>query len=50
MPAGASLPQPVTSDERIGLALFLTWAAERMAVGDENTDRAELARRQACFP
>lgn len=48
LPAGAAIPQPVTAEERQGVALFLTWVAEQVGVRDENTDRSELARRQSC--
>lgn len=48
LPAGASIPQAVTAEERAGLALFLTWVAALVDHDRQMTDRADLARREAC--
>lgn len=50
LPAGASIPQAVTPAEREGLSLFLTWVAGLVDHDQGMTDRADLARREACKP
>lgn len=50
LPAGASLPQAVTPEERQGLALLLGWVAELVDHDKVMTDRADLARREVCKP
>lgn len=50
LPTGASIPQAVTAGEREGLSLFLTWVAALVDHDRQMTDRADLARREACKP
>lgn len=50
LPAKASIPQAVTAEEREGLSLFLTWVAALVDHDGQMTDRADLARREACKP
>lgn len=48
LPAGASIPQAVTAEERAGLALFLTWVAGLVDHDREATERNELALNAVC--
>lgn len=48
LPAEASIPQAVTTEERAGLAAFLTWVAGLVDHDKQMTERADLARRDAC--
>lgn len=50
LPAGASVPQPVTAEERQGLALFLEWVAELVDRDDQALERARLTQRDVCKP
>ena len=50
LPAGAGVPQAVTPEERAALAAFLTWVAALVDHDRVMTDRADLARREACKP
>lgn len=50
LPAAASVPQAVTIEERAGLQAFLTWVADLVDHDRQMTDRADLARREACKP
>lgn len=43
-PAGASIVQPATPEERASTAGFLTWVAGVLDVAQENEARARLAR------
>jgi hypothetical protein len=43
MPAGASVVQPVTAEERAATEKFLTWVADLIDVATENEGRARLA-------
>ena len=50
LPAGASIPQAVTAEERAGLSLFLTWVASLVDHDKAATDRNDLTRREVCSP
>lgn len=44
MPAGASVVQPVTPEERVATATFLSWVSDVLDVAGENAGRARLAQ------
>lgn len=43
-PAGATVVQPATIEERTATSLFVAWVADLVDVATANQDRAELAR------
>lgn len=44
MPAGASVVQPVTAEERAATEKFLTWVSDLIDASGENEGRAKLAQ------
>lgn len=47
-PAGASLVQPVTTEEQAATSLFLNWVSELREFGAGLADQMRLAQREAC--
>ena len=48
MPAGASVVQPATMEERTATALFLSWVADLVDTSTDNEGRVTAARKAHC--
>ena len=50
LPSSADLVQPETPAEALSFAAFMTWVANLVDHDREMTGRAELAKKDSCFP
>lgn len=50
MPAGASVVQPATIEERTATARFLSWVADLVDTSTENEGRVTAGQKAICPP